>query len=359
MDRITFTTTKEGFMTEKNNNPLNMKGLSFIEFATSQPKSMRQNFFDLGFSLTHKLKYKTIYHYQQNNIHLLLNEQQYGFSKQFTRTHGPCVCSLGFAVLDSEQAYQEAIKRGAKSAQHVQKSLTYPAIFGVGESLIYFIDQHENKSFFDDEFEPLTSPIIINDRGFLTIDHLTNNVQKGMMNQWVDFYQSIFGFTEIRSFDINGVKTGLQSHALRSPDETFSIPINEGKGNNNNQIDEYLESYKGAGVQHIAFESQNIIKSLESFTHNDIETLDIHEQYYDDLLTRLPFITENIKDLKKHQILADGDEKGYLLQIFTKNLFGPIFLEIIQRKNNLGFGEGNFQALFESIERDQTKRGVL
>lgn len=343
-------------MTTEQNNPLHMLGLCFIEFSTPNPASMRQTFFDLGFSLTHKVKHKTIYHYQQNDINLLLNEQQYGFAKQFSQKHGPSVCSIGLYVENSEYAYQEAIKRGAKSAQEVKKSLDYPAIFGVGNSLIYLID--DKKSWLDSDFQELDKPIKITPLGFLNIDHLTNNVEKGTMNQWADFYQKVFGFTEIRYFDINGQQTGLQSYALRSPDGSFSIPINEGKGNNNNQIDEYLKEYNGAGVQHIALKTEDILTCLKKLTER-IQTLDINPAYYDNLFKRLPFIQENIDDLKQYQVLADGDEQGYLLQIFTKNLFGPIFFEFIQRNNNLGFGEGNFKALFESIERDQAKRGVL
>ena len=193
----------------------------------------------------------------------------------------------------------------------------------------------------------------------MEVDHLTNNVYKGTMEKWANFYKDIFGFTEVRYFDISGAQTALVSYALRSPDGSFCIPINEGKGNNKNQIDEYLGEYNGPGVQHLAFRSRDIVASLDAMEGTSIKTLDIIPEYYDTIFEKLPQVTEDHDRIKHHQILVDGDDEGYLLQIFTKNLFGPIFIEIIQRKNNLGFGEGNFTALFESIERDQMKRGVL
>ena len=178
------------------------------------------------------------------------------------------------------------------------------------------------------------------------------------MQHWADFYKNVFGFTEVRYFDIKGQQTALLSYALRSPDGSFCIPINEGKGDDRNQIDEFLRDYHGPGVQHIAFLTDNILDSLDKLDHQVIDTLDIHDDYYAKAFARVPQVREDKQRIQQHQVLVDGDDDGYLLQIFTKNLFGPIFVEIIQRVDNLGFGEGNFQALFESIERDQQKRGL-
>ena len=196
------------------------------------------------------------------------------------------------------------------------------------------------------------------DKGFLVIDHLTNNVYKGTMKQWADFYKSVFGFTEVRYFDIRGVKTGLTSYALRSPCGTFCIPINEAD-EKKSQINEYLEEYNGPGVQHLAFSTDDLLASLDALAGSPVEFLDIDDDYYDEVFSRVPNVTEDHARIRAHQVLVDGDDKGYLLQIFTKNLVGPIFIELIQRHNHLSFGEGNFGALFRSIERDQAKRGVF
>ncbi|HFB64622.1 MAG TPA: 4-hydroxyphenylpyruvate dioxygenase, partial [Aeromonadales bacterium] len=277
------------------------------------------------------------------------------------KSHGPAICSMGWRVDDANFAFEESVKRGAKPVAENNKDLPYPAIFGIGDSLIYFIDKFADKgSIFEDDFVDLEVPEVVPDKGFLLVDHLTNNVYKGTMEQWANFYKDIFGFYEVRYFDINGAKSGLVSYALRSPDGSFCIPINEGKeGNKNNQIDEYLNEYNGPGVQHLAFLTNDIIASLDAMEGSSIQTLDIIPEYYDTIYDRVPQVTEDREKIRHHQILVDGNKDGYLLQIFTKNLFGPIFIEIIQRENNLGFGEGNFTALFESIERDQEKRGVL
>jgi 4-hydroxyphenylpyruvate dioxygenase len=199
---------------------------------------------------------------------------------------------------------------------------------------------------------------VVADKGFLAIDHLTNNVPKGELATWGRFYQDVFGFTEVRYFDIRGVQTGLTSYALRSPCGRFCIPINEGT-EAKSQINEYLEEYKGPGVQHLAFLTADILASLRALDGSGIETLDIDADYYASVFDRVPGVTEDRGELARRNVLVDGDAEGYLLQIFTKNLIGPIFVEIIQRKNHLSFGEGNFGALFRSIERDQAKRGYL
>ncbi|MCL1037594.1 4-hydroxyphenylpyruvate dioxygenase [Shewanella submarina] len=341
-------------------NPLGLMGIEFTEFATTDTDFMHQVFIDFGFSMLKKAKDKEIYYYKQNDINFLLNRERAGFSAEFAKSHGPAICSMGWRVEDAEFAFKTAVERGAKPANDCHKDMPYPAIYGIGDSLIYFIDTFgPDNNIYTTDFEDLAKPQIVADKGFMEVDHLTNNVYKGTMEHWAKFYKEIFGFTEVRYFDISGVQTALLSYALRSPDGSFCIPINEGKGNDNNQIDEYLREYDGPGVQHLAFRSRDIVGSLDAMEGTSIETLDIIPEYYDTIFDKVPQVTEDRDRIKHHQILVDGDDSGYLLQIFTKNLFGPIFIEIIQRKNNLGFGEGNFQALFESIERDQMKRGVL
>ncbi|MGI2260171.1 4-hydroxyphenylpyruvate dioxygenase [Shewanella sp. GXUN23E] len=341
-------------------NPLGLMGIEFTEFATPDTDFMHQVFIDFGFSMLKKAKDKEIYYYRQNDINFLLNRERAGFSAEFAKRHGPAICSMGWRVEDARFAFDTAIARGAKAAQDCHKDMPYPAIYGIGDSLIYFIDSFgADHSIYVTDFEDLASPVIVADKGFMEVDHLTNNVYKGTMDHWAKFYKEIFGFTEVRYFDISGVQTALLSYALRSPDGSFCIPINEGKGDDKNQIDEYLREYNGPGVQHLAFRSRDIIASLDAMEGTGIRTLDIIPEYYDTIFDKVPQVTEDRERIKHHQILVDGDDSGYLLQIFTQNLFGPIFIEIIQRKNNLGFGEGNFQALFESIERDQMRRGVL
>ncbi|QFU22416.1 4-hydroxyphenylpyruvate dioxygenase [Shewanella eurypsychrophilus] len=341
-------------------NPLGLLGIEFTEFSTPDLEFMHKVFIDFGFSKLKKSKTKDISYYKQNDINFLLNNERSGFSAEFAKSHGPAICSMGWRVEDAQFAFEGAVARGAKPADDANKDHPYPAIYGIGDSLIYFIDIFgEEKNIYQDDFIDLEEQVITQEKGFIEVDHLTNNVYQGTMAFWSDFYKDIFGFTEVRYFDIKGAKTALISYALRSPDGSFCIPINEGKGSEKNQIDEYLKEYDGPGVQHLAFRSRDIVASLDAMEGSSIQTLDIIPEYYDTIFDKLPQVTEDRARIKHHQILIDGDDDGYLLQIFTKNLFGPIFIEIIQRKNNQGFGEGNFTALFESIERDQQRRGVL
>ncbi len=345
-----------------NNNPLNLCGIEFTEYATPDVTFMDKVFTDFGFSKTKKFKGKDITYYNQNDIHFLLNREPSGFAAGFAKQHGPSICSMGWRVKNAQQAFDIAVERGAKPANDTtNKDLPYPAIFGIGDSLIYFIDQWgDTGSIYEDDFEQLSDPVIVEDKGFLAIDHLTNNVHKGTMQQWADFYKNVFGFSEVRYFDIKGQKTALLSYALQSPCKTFCIPINEGKDDNNNQIDEYLDEYKGPGVQHLAFLTDDLVASLDKLDKSSIQTLNIMPEYYDSIFDRVPWVKEDKEKIRQHQILVDSQaDNTYLLQIFTKNLFGPIFIELIQRVNDQGFGEGNFQALFDSIELDQMERGVI
>ena len=351
--------TTQSVETSTTDNPIGLQGIEFTEFASPDTDFMHKVFVAFGFSKLKKHQTKDIFYYNQNDIHFLLNEEKQGFSHEFAKAHGPAICSMGWRVNDAQFAFEEAVRRGATPATDEVKELSYPAIYGIGESLIYFVDTFGEKgSIYSSDFVDLEDPVVTSDKGFLVIDHLTNNVHKGTMEKWANFYKDIFGFTEVRYFDIRGEKTGLLSYALRSPDGSFCIPINEGK-ETKSQIDEYLREYDGPGVQHLAFTTDDILASLDAMDHSVIDTLDIDDDYYETVFDRVPNVREDRERIKAHQVLVDGDDDGYLLQIFTKNLFGPIFIEIIQRANNLGFGEGNFTALFKSIERDQERRGVL
>ncbi|SET55126.1 4-hydroxyphenylpyruvate dioxygenase [Thalassotalea agarivorans] len=347
-------------MTEVNN-PLKLCGIEFTEYATPDSDFMEKAFYGFGFSKTKKFKGRDIDYFNQNDIHFLLNNEQSGFSREFAKSHGPAICSMGWRVEDAQFAFDQAIERGAKSAQDAANKLPYPAIYGIGDSLIYFIDKFGAKgSIYEDDFEAHPEAVENESKGFQAVDHLTNNVYQGTMEKWANFYKDVFGFTEVRYFDIKGEKTALVSYALQSPCGKFSIPINEGKGTNNNQIDEYLEEYNGPGVQHLAFITDDLVGSLDKLDKSIIDTLNIVPEYYDDVFDRIPWVKEDKEKIRDHQILVDSQkENSYLLQIFTKNIFGPIFIEMIQRVDDKGFGEGNFTALFKSIELNQMERGVL
>ncbi|MCB0404953.1 MAG: 4-hydroxyphenylpyruvate dioxygenase [Bdellovibrionales bacterium] len=341
-------------------NPIGLCGIEFVEFASPEPERLDALFRAFGFSKTHTHVDRAIDLYAQGDIHFLVNRQANTFAEGFAETHGPSICSMGWRVQDSSRALGKASARGAKPCplgDFANQGRPVPAVYGIGNSLIYFVEPQRNL-YTSMGFIPLEAPAIELGKGFVTIDHLTNNVAKGELRRWADFYQEIFGFTEVRYFDIRGEETGLQSFALRSPCGQFCIPINEGT-ESASQINEYLREYNGPGIQHLAFLTNDILSTLHQLEGSGIETLDIDEGYYRTVYDRVPNVTEDKKELERLNVLIDGDEKGYLLQIFTRNLIGPIFIEIIQRKNHLSFGEGNFGALFRSIERDQKRRGVL
>jgi 4-hydroxyphenylpyruvate dioxygenase len=347
-------------------NPLGLRGgIDFIQLTTQDFSMVDTTLKALGCSRlmdrSKGNKPRKQSYYRQNDIHVIVDQAESGFERTFAEQHGSSICAMGWRVNDPQAAYAEALRRGARAFEPGNvgaPSLDLPAIYGIGDSIIYFVHADRPIGWVQEQgFKPLESPELVPDKGFLCIDHLTNNVYKGTMAHWADFYKNIFGFTEVRYFDIKGQKTGLTSYALRSPDGAFSIPINEGN-EKESQIEEYLRDYRGAGVQHLALLTADLPDSVEKL-QGQIETLDISPGYYEEAFQRVPQVTEDRDRLKQLQILIDGDEEGYLLQIFTRNLFGPIFFEMIQRKNHHAFGEGNFTALFESIERDQTRRGVL
>ncbi len=345
-------------------NPLGLNGIEFVEFSAAIPAHLHETLLDFGFSKIAKHNKKNVDLYRQGGINVLLNSAAGSFGDQFQAEHGPSISSMGWRVKDAEKALSEAVKRGAKVCQQgdyfTDDGRPVPVIFGIGDSLIYLMepDRDGQYSYQRLGFRNLENPIVVPSKGFLLIDHLTNNVYKGTMQTWADFYKDIFGFTEVRYFDIKGQKTGLTSFALRSPCGNFCIPINEAN-EAKSQINEYLDEYKGPGVQHLAFLTRDLLESMQLLKGTSISTLDIDPNYYEKAFQRVPNVKEDKQEIQRLNILVDGDEEGYLLQIFTKNIVGPIFIEMIQRENHLSFGEGNFQALFDSIERDQMRRGVL
>ncbi|MEY4632615.1 MAG: 4-hydroxyphenylpyruvate dioxygenase [Pseudomonadota bacterium] len=347
---------------EKIENHTGLRGIEFIEFSAGDASMLDRLFTEFGFSRTMTHSSRKVDYYNQNDIHFLVNLDEGSHAVKFARAHGPCVSAMGWRVENAVKAQEAAVKRGARAAKgdyNGADGKPVPAIYGIGDSLIYFIDGYTDPARYKKlGFKDHAKPNMVKEKGFLLIDHLTNNVEQGAMKQWSEFYKNIFGFYEVRYFDIRGEKTGLTSYALRSPDGSFCIPINEGT-EKKSQINEYLEEYKGPGVQHIAFQSRDIVHSLRAMKGTSIQTLDIDADYYSEVFNRVPNVTEDHKALQDLNILIDGDDEGYLLQIFTKNIIGPIFIEIIQRKNHHSFGEGNFGALFRSIERDQQKRGYL
>lgn len=338
-------------------NPTGMDGIAFLEWSAPAEEGLAalgRLFRTLGFSLTRGHATERIDLYEQHGITFLVNHEPASFAGRFAAEHGPCISSMGVWVEDADRAIIAAVARGAVR-YHGPSPLSAPAVIGIGGSLVHLVDRRRD---FRLGFNRMERPVRVPDRGFVAIDHVTNNVQKGTMDVWQRFYKEVFGFTEVRSFDIHGAKTGLLSHALRSPCGRFSIPINEGK-EDASQIEEYLREYKGAGIQHVALLSRDLLASLQGLTAQGIATLDIDPEYYDTVFARVPGVREDRRALAANKVLVDGDPEGYLLQIFTRNVVGPIFFEMIQRENHLSFGEGNFGALFRSIERDQERRGVL
>lgn len=340
-------------------NPCGMQGLAFMVLASPEPDAIHRLLLAFGFSRTMRHAERAIDLYEQGEMRLLLDRTRQSFAARFAAAHGPCISAMGWQVADADVAVKTAIARGAQGAEgdlDRRDGSLVPAVRGIGDSLIYFIDARETWTTLG--FVPLDRPDRVPSKGFTRIDHLTNNVPRGELRRWASFYEGVFGFTEVRYFDIRGVKTGLQSFALRSPCGTFCIPINEGT-ETGSQIDEYLEEYKGPGIQHLAFLTDDILGSLRALEGTPIQFLDIDDDYYAEVFGRVPNVREDHAEIARRNVLVDGDAEGYLLQIFTKNLIGPIFIELIQRRNHLSFGEGNFGALFRSIERDQQRRGYL
>lgn len=343
-------------------NPIGLDGIEFIEYATPDPAALEQMFFKLGFQKIGVHKRKQVTLYRQNQVNFVINNEPGTFAAKFAKQHGPSICATGFRVKSAGRALDQAVQRGARAidTKNEGQSHSFPAVYGIGDSAIYFVDRYRAPVHFDDDFRYLQPELFPKGKGMVVMDHLTNNVPKGELQKWVDFYQKIFNFHEVRHFDIKGQQTGLTSKAMRSPCKKITIPINE-PTEGKSQIQEYLDEYRGSGIQHLALATGDIVATVKGLADAGIKFLDAPPNtYYEDIPKRVPGgISEDLKVLQDLAILVDGDHSGYLLQIFTQNLIGPIFFEIIQRRGHHGFGEGNFQALFEAIERDQKKRGYL
>ena len=345
-------------------NPLGTDGFEFIEYTAPDPRALASLFENLGFVAIARHRSKDVVLYRQGSINFIVNYEPDSFAQAFARVHGPSVCAFAIRVNDAAQAYKELLNKGAKPYQSSvgPMELNIPAIQGIGGSLLYLVDRYQGKSIYDVDFVEIDgveqNPAGV---GLIEIDHLTHNVHKGRMNEWAQFYERLFGFKETRYFDIKGQKTGLLSRAMTSPCHKIRIPINE-PTDQQSQIQEYLNAYHGEGIQHIALASEDIYSSIETLRQQGMRFMTVPDSYFELLNDRVPEHGEDLERLKTNRILIDGNPKkgqGLLLQIFTETVIGPIFFEIIQRKGNDGFGEGNFQALFESIERDQMKRGVI
>ena len=347
-------------MASTENNPVALDGMEFVEFASPEPRVLEKLFEKFSFKKIGKHKRKNVTLFRQNDVNFVLNEDPDSFAVDFAKTHGPSITSTGFRVtVPPHKAQEMASSRGAKPLQGGEESgHSFPGIYGIGDSAVYFIDKYGSENNYDDDFDYISEDLKPKGSGLELIDHMTNNVPTGDMDKWCEFYENVFNFREIRFFDIKGEQTGLVSKVMRSPCGKITIPINEPTGSKS-QIQEYIDEYKGSGIQHLAFLTSDILPAVKSHQQNGIQFLDVPDTYYEAILDRLPNVTEEIGVLQKAKVLVDGDSEGYLLQMFTQNIIGPIFFEIIQRKNHQGFGEGNFQALFDAIEREQRRRGYL
>lgn len=343
-------------------NPVGLNGVEFVEFSSLDGKYLASLFGRFGFKEVGAVHGKNIRLFRQGDINFILNTEPQTFANRFSQAHGPCVSATGFRVADAEQAFATAVARGAKAYEGTEQekgACPFPAIYGIGDSLIYFIDSANQKKLYTEIFKVAPEDQAPVGFGFSIVDHFTNNVPVGEMQKWCDFYEKVFNFRETRYFNIQGKQTGLFSKVMRSPCGKFSVPINE-PTDGKSQIQEYLEEYKGSGIQHLALLSPNILQTMQKLQAGEVPFLSPPtDTYYAMLKDRLPNVTEDVQVLQKNALLVDGDHDGYLLQIFTKNIIGPIFFEVIERKNHFGFGEGNFQALFDAIERDQKERGYL
>ena len=358
-------------------NPMGTDGFEFIEYAAPDPQAMGRVFEGMGFKPVARHRHKNVTLYRQGQINFIINAEPDSFAQRFARLHGPSVCAIAFRVQDAKAAYERALNQGAwgYAGQAGPGELNIPAIKGIGDSLIYLVDRWRGKNgaqpgdignigFFDVDFEPLpgvTGEEALNPKGHgLTyIDHLTHNVHRGRMAEWADFYERLFNFREIRYFDIEGQVTGVKSKAMTSPCGQIRIPINEEGKEKAGQIQEYLDKYNGEGIQHIAMGSDDLYATVDALRASGVRLLDTIDTYYELVDQRIPGHGESVEALHRRQILIDGKKDAILLQIFSENQLGPIFFEFIQRKGDDGFGNGNFKALFESIELDQMRRGVL
>lgn len=347
-------------------NPLGTDGFEFVEFTSPEPQTLQRLFESMGFTAVARHRSKEVLRYQQGGINFILNMDPRGQAATFRSSHGPSINAMAFRVHDAAKALALAIERGARQIRGAvgPMELSIPAIEGIGGSILYLVDRYGAREIYDVDFVPIAGAeehAAGASAGLTYIDHLTHNVRRGNMQAWAGFYERIFNFREIRYFDIEGKVTGLFSKAMTSPDGKIRIPLNESQ-DDRSQIEEFLQDYGGEGIQHVALGTGDIYSTVDRMRTHGVAFQDTPETYYEQVDQRVPGHGEDLQQIRARRILIDGaptQGQGLLLQIFTQNVVGPCFFEIIQRKGNEGFGEGNFKALFESLELDQIRRGVL
>ena len=349
-------------------NPLGTDGFEFVEYTAASQAGIKQVtalFMSLGFAEIAKHRSKEAWLYRQGDINFIVNAQPHSQAESFAREHGPSVCGMAFRVADASLAMEHALANGGKEykTQIGPMELSIPAIYGIGDSLLYFVDRYGSQSIYDVDFKfypDAVERVATANVGLYEIDHLTHNVRQGHMDVWSGFYERIGNFREIRYFDIEGKLTGLVSRAMTAPCGKIRIPINE-SSDDKSQIEEFIREYNGEGIQHIALATDDIYATVNTLRERGMDFMPTPDTYYEKVNERVEGHQEDVEQLQDLRILIDGApmKDGILLQIFTQTVIGPVFFEIIQRKGNEGFGEGNFKALFESIEEDQIRRGVL
>ena len=349
-------------------NPMGLMGFEFVEFASPVPHVLEPLFEKMGFSLVAHHRSKDVVLYRQGDINFIVNREPRSQAAYFAAEHGPSACGLAFRVRDAHHAYARALALGAQPIEIPTgpMELRLPAIRGIGGAPLYLIDRFEDgKSIYDIDFEWVDG-VERHPRGhgLRLIDHLTHNVYRGRMAYWAQFYERLFNFREIRYFDIQGEYTGLTSKAMTAPDGKIRIPLNEESSRGAGQIEEFLMQFNGEGIQHVALLTDDLITTVDALQLAGIPLMTApNEVYYEMLSERLPGHGQPVPELQARGILLDGSmaDKAprLLLQIFSQTLLGPVFFEFIQRQGDEGFGEGNFKALFESLERDQIRRGAL
>ncbi|MDB5712559.1 MAG: 4-hydroxyphenylpyruvate dioxygenase [Sphingomonas bacterium] len=351
-------------MTDPHDNPMGLNGFEFVEFTGPDPDALADLFVKMGFTHVGTHRSKNVRRYAQGDINFLLNMDAAGQVADFRKEHGPSANAMAFRVADAAKALKLAVERGAVAVEGKvgPAELNIPAIEGIGGANLYLVDRRGAATIYDIDFEPVAGATPEDHTvGLHTLDHLTHNLQRGRMDYWANYYESIFNFRQIRYFDIEGQATGLFSKAMTAPDDKIRIPHNESQ-DEHSQIEEFIKDYHGEGIQHLALATDDIFATVDQLRANGIRFQVTPQTYFDLIDKRLPGHGHDVAEMRKRDILIDGAPEtggGLLLQIFTENMVGPIFFEIIQRKGNDGFGEGNFKALFESIELDQIRRGVV
>jgi len=355
-------------VTDLFDNPMGLCGFEFVEFAAPQSGILEALLPQLGFSLVARHRSKDVDLYRQGGINFIVNRERRSLAHYFSKEHGPSACSMAFRVRDAHIAYARALELGAQPVEIPTgpMELRLPAIRGIGGAPLYLIDRfEEGESIYDIDFRFIEGvqrqPL---GHGLRAIDHLTHNVYRGRMAYWAHFYEHFFNFREIRFFDIKGEYTGLTSKAMTAPDGLIRIPLNEEASGKSGQIEEFLMQFSGEGIQHIALSCEDLPATIDRLKAAGVPLMaPPSSTYYDMLAERLPGHGQDTQALQARGILLDGSTQAgnprLLLQIFSQTVLGPVFFEFIERKGDDGFGEGNFKALFESLERDQIRRGTL